>query len=121
MSTVARPLVVLVVLALLVAGCGGDAGSDAQIVEVTLTDQGCEPAEITVEEGLVEFHVSNNGSGAVTEFEILGPGDRVMGEVENVAPGLHREFKKILEPGSFVTYCPGGTTERGTLVVTASS
>jgi iron uptake system component EfeO len=118
-----RPLIVmLVALVIGIAGCGdeSDAASDAQIIEVTLTDNGCQPPSISAEAGEIEFHVTNEGAGAVTEFEVLALDDSVLGEVENVAPGLHREFTMTLDEGSYITYCPGGSTERGTLEVTAS-
>ncbi len=46
-------------------------------------------------------------------------GDRILGEVENLAPGLSGTFSLTLQPGTYTTYCPGGTTaERGVLSVT---
>ena len=64
------------------------------------------------------FEVANDGADAVSEFEILD-GDRILGEVENLAPGLSGQFSLTLEPGRYTMYCPGGTSaERGPLVVT---
>jgi iron uptake system component EfeO len=46
-------------------------------------------------------------------------GDRILGEVENIAPGLSGEFYLTLRAGTYTSYCPGGTTqERGTITVT---
>ena len=42
----------------------------------------------------------------MSEFEILS-GDRIIGEVENVAPGLNKEFSLTLKPGTYTTYVPG--------------
>ena len=53
----------------------------------------------------------------MTEFEVLD-GDRILGEAENVTPGLEGQFTLTLDPGTFETYCPGGSSERGTLIVT---
>jgi iron uptake system component EfeO len=64
-------------------------------VQVRLTDAGC----------------------AVSEFEVLDDG-RVLGEVENLTPGLSGTFSLTLEPGTFETECPGGkTAAEGQLVV----
>jgi iron uptake system component EfeO len=116
----------LVALALAAAGCGSDSESsaaasdeNARVVEVRLVDSGCEPAKLTLASGATTFDVTNDGADAVTEFEILD-GDRVLGEAENLAPGLSGQFSLTLRAGRYVLYCPGGTSaERGTLIVTA--
>ena len=99
---------------------GGDTSSGVLTVEVLFTDAGCEPADITTPLGPTTFHVSNTDAGAVTEFEVLD-GGRILGEVENLTPGLDGDFTLDLEPGSFETYCPGGSAERGTLTVTGQA
>lgn len=110
------------------AGCGsgggsasGDAASAAvsKRVKVTLVTEGCNPADITVPAGATTFDVRNDGADAINEFEILD-GKRVIGEVELVAPGLEKSFSLTLRPGTFTTYCPGGTRDdgKGTLTVT---
>ena len=50
--------------------------------------------------------MTNTGSGDVSEFEILS-GDRILGEVENVAPGLNKEFSLTLKAGNYTTVLPG--------------
>jgi iron uptake system component EfeO len=113
-----------VAAALALAGCGGGGandGSGGRTVDVSLTDAGCDPDELHLKAGPVTFQVTNDGADAVTEFEVLD-GDRILGEVENLAPGLSGHFSLTLEPGRFTLYCPGGTTaERGTLVVTGAA
>jgi len=113
--------VALAAAATTLAACGGKeraAKSGGRTVDVKLTEAGCEPARLELAAGPVTFDVANSGADEVTEFEILD-GSRIVGEVENVASGLRRSFSMTLEPGRYVTYCPGGTTaERGTLVVT---
>jgi iron uptake system component EfeO len=123
LRTLALPAAVAALTAAL-AGCGGDgvgAKSDGRKVQVKLTDAGCDPARLELAAGPVTFDVANTGADEVTEFEILD-GGRVVGEVENIASGLERSFSMTLEPGRYVTYCPGGTSaERGTLVVTGKA
>ena len=108
------------------AGCGSDSksggtstgGSGHKEVAVKITDAGCEPARLTLAAGPTTFLVENDGATKVTEFEVLD-GATILGEAENIAPGLSGEFSLTLKPGTYTTYCPGGTTsERGTLEVT---
>jgi iron uptake system component EfeO len=74
-----------------------------------------------VRPGSVTFKVSNDGADNVSELEVL-KGDKIVGEVENIAPGLQRSFTLKLTAGSYVTYCPGGDTrEKGELTVVAPS
>jgi iron uptake system component EfeO len=117
-----RVLALLAALALVglpLAGCSSSGDGDGQPVAVELTPEGCSPAAIEVEAGRVTFTVRNTGADAVTEFEVL-EGSSIVGEVEHVIEGLTNSFTVELEPGEYVTYCPGGTTsERGTLTVTA--
>ena len=49
------------------------------------------PGQAHDQGGPTSFKVTNSGSGDVSEFEILS-GDNIIGEVENVAPGLNKEF-----------------------------
>ena len=119
----------VVLPAVVAAGCGGSmaaeansAGSPAasRTVEIRLIDAGCDPARLSLPAGPTTFEVRNDGADAVSEFEVLD-GDRILGEVENLAPGLSGRFSLTLRPGTFVTYCPGGeSVERGTLEVSAA-
>jgi iron uptake system component EfeO len=117
-------------LALLAGACGddddapaadGDTKQATTRIDVTLSDKGCDPEEISTAAGPTTFHVENDGSAAVTEFEVL-QGDRILGEVENVIPGVDRTFTLTLEAGQYVSYCPGGDDfERGTITVTGTA
>jgi iron uptake system component EfeO len=52
--------------------------------------------------------ITNNGS-KVTEFYVYGEGERVMGEVENISPGLERKLiVQLGEPGKYQTACKPG-------------
>jgi iron uptake system EfeUOB component EfeO/EfeM len=115
----------LLAIGLIVVGCGtgsssgGGSGSaeSARHVKVTLTDNGCSPATLKVPSGPSTFDVTNDGTAAVTEFEIL-KGSSIVGEVENVASGLSRSFSLTLQPGTYKTACPNGkTAASGTLSV----
>jgi len=104
---------------LALAGCGSTSpeSDGAKAVAVKLTDAGCDPAKLSLPAGPATFEVANDGADAVSEFEILD-GGRILGEVENLAPGLSGRFSLTLRPGSYVTYCPGGkSVEHGVLEV----
>ena len=112
-------VIVIGLIAVAAATACGDRGSStggARTIDVTLTDAGCEPASIAASAEPTTFHVTNDDAGAFTEFEVLD-GAKIVGEVENVTPGLDRSFSLTLKPGSYVTYCPGGKKEKGTLEV----
>ena len=111
-------------LSLALAACGsstktGTSGGDD--VQITLTDAGCDPAKLELPAGPTTFEVRNEDAADVSEFEILD-GGRVLGEVENLTPGLSGTFSLTLKPGTFTTACPGGdTAAEGKLTVTGSS
>jgi iron uptake system component EfeO len=114
-----RRLLLLVVVAVVALALAAPAGAaKEQHVTVKLTPDGC-PKPIKVKPGSVTFKVSNDGADNVSEFEVL-QGNKIVGEVENIAPGLQRSFTLKLKSGTYVTYCPGGDTrEKGELTVAA--
>ncbi len=119
-------LALLVPLAL--SACGKDEeeheglsdSTGATHVAVTISDKGCDPAALTVKAGKVAFDVTNEGSASVTEFYVLEKDDSIVGEVENVIPGAEKTLTLQLDEGSYLTKCPNGDPEKGTLTVTAS-
>jgi iron uptake system component EfeO len=101
---------------------GGTAASGGPIT-VKATDTTCDVAKNTLDAGTHVFAVSNSGS-KVTEFYVYAAGDRVMGEVENITPGLSRELRVELPAGTYQTACkPGmiGTGIRNDLTVSGSA
>ncbi len=54
-----------------------------------------------------------NKGGKVTEFYVYAEGDRVMGEVENIAPGLSRDLHVELPAGTYETACKPGMIGKG--------
>ncbi|MFD6663589.1 iron uptake system protein EfeO [Micromonospora chalcea] len=97
------------------AGCGGGDDADATSggpIAVKATDTVCEVGDTEIDAGQVTFKVTNNGS-KVNEFYVYAAGDRVMGEVENIAPGLSRELRVELSAGTYETACKPGMSGRG--------
>ena len=119
--------------ALALGACGssgtssGDSSSSAgvaQKVQVTSTDDACTLSTTSATAGPVTFTVENTGSD-VTEFYVYGKGDRVLGEVENVAPGISRSLTvELTDAGTYTTACKPGMTGdgiRGDFTVTGSA
>ncbi|MFJ2033674.1 iron uptake system protein EfeO [Streptosporangium sp. NPDC087985] len=81
-------------------------------ITVAATDTECKVAAGEVSAGTSTFTITNAGS-KVTEFYIYAPGDRVMGEVENIVPGLTREVIVELPAGTYEAACKPGMVGNG--------
>ncbi|MGJ6966081.1 iron uptake system protein EfeO [Streptosporangium sp. G11] len=81
-------------------------------VAVAATDTECKVAVTEVPAGTSTFSITNGGT-KVTEFYVYAAGDRVMGEVENIVPGLTREVIVELPAGSYETACKPGMVGKG--------
>jgi iron uptake system component EfeO len=122
------PIAVAVgLVALGAAACGGSEPTtttpETGPIAVAANDTECKVARTEVAAGTSTFKISNGGS-KVTEFYVYAEGDRVMGEVENIGPGLSREVHVELPAGTYETACKPGMTGRGirgTLTVTGSA
>ncbi|WP_238422640.1 iron uptake system protein EfeO [Gordonia sp. 'Campus'] len=102
----------VVVLPVLLAGCTEKAGSDGAIA-VTSTNDACDLASTEASTGNVDFTVTNSGS-KVTEFYVYGNNNRVLGEVENIGPGLSSNLSvEIVEPGTYTVACKPGMVGTG--------
>jgi iron uptake system component EfeO len=110
------PLVAVGVLGGSLAGCGGKAddtgGAAGGRITVKATDTSCDVAKTTLDAGTHVFSVTNSGA-KVTEFYVYAAGDRVMGEVENITPGLSRELRVELPAGSYQSACKPGMVGQG--------
>ncbi len=121
MSTPRARATLLLPFVLVLAACStGEAGP----IAVTASDTTCDVERAEAAAGTVEFSVTNTGT-SVNEFYVYAEGDRVMGEVENIGPGLTRTFLvELAQPGSYETACkPGmvGDGIRSAFVVTGES
>ena len=96
------------------------AGAPAEIT-VEASDSACTLSGTEGTTGANTFVITNNGT-KVTEFYVYSAGDRVMGEVENISPGLRRKLiVQLSQPGTYTTACkPGmiGDGLRGEFTVT---
>ncbi|WP_347354277.1 iron uptake system protein EfeO [Intrasporangium sp.] len=102
---------------------GPSASSGPRELAVTSTDSTCDVSAQQAPSGNLVFTVKNDGS-KVTEFYLLGQdGLRIVGEVENIGPGLTRDLVVTTAAGSYFTACkPGmaGDGIRSTFTVTDS-
>lgn len=90
-----------------------DGAAPAAEIKVTATDDSCELSSTEGTTGANTFVVTNEGN-KVTEFYVYGEGDRVMGEVENISPGLNRKLiVQLGEPGTYQTACKPGMVGDG--------
>jgi iron uptake system component EfeO len=108
----------LVVLAA-VTGCvsnaapAGTTTTGAGTITVTSSADACDLSATTAPSGRLTFAVSNTGTD-VTEFYLYASDGRtVVGEVENVGPGLSRTLVVQARPGSYVAACKPGMTGDG--------
>jgi iron uptake system component EfeO len=116
-----------VALASLTAGCGGGgdasgagASGSGEAIAVDAGETTCGVAATRLPAGRHTFAVSNSAS-QVTEVYVYAPGDRVVGEVENIGPGTKRDLTVDLPAGDYEIACkPGmaGDGHRTALTVT---
>jgi plastocyanin len=111
-------------LALGLAACGGSSGSTAGDsgnpgrVKVTASDRACDLATTSLQPGKVTFDVQNEGND-VTEVYVYAKGgggdfDKIVGEVENIAPGTGRAFPVTVASGTtYEVACKPGQTGNG--------
>jgi iron uptake system component EfeO len=126
--------VALLGLALLAAACGGGraaqgssgpsdgSASDGSTVSIALTPEGCVPEPATVPTGQVQFNVKNQNAGAVSEAELRTQDlSHILGEQENLTPGLSGGFALTVQPGKYIVNCPGASRQYATFTVTGTS
>ena len=90
---------------LLLSGCvaNATAGGDGSSLTVTSTADDCAVSSNTVASGTISFAVSNS-TDQVSEFYLLAEdGLRIVGEVENVGPGVSRTLVVRAQPGNYFT------------------
>ncbi|MCM3697555.1 iron uptake system protein EfeO [Microbacterium oleivorans] len=109
------PAVALAALAAVVlSGCVAKTEvASADALTVTSTDSSCDISTSTATSGTLTFTVSNKSS-QVTEFYLLAEdGLRIIGEVENIAPGAERTLTVVAQPGEYKTLCKPGMVGEG--------
>src|SRR6185436_7605292 len=125
------------VAALALTGCGShtdtaksapsSSGSSGGVntVNVTMTnDSGkdtCTLDNPSAPAGPVTFKVTNTSAPGITEMELIKD-QRIVGEKENLAPGLDPvSFTVSLDGGPYKVYCPGAGSEYTDFTVTGQA
>ena len=100
------------------AAAGAPVSGGAAQVKITLTSSGgCELDHASAPAGPVTFSVTNRDAPAITEIELQSD-QRILGEKENLAPGLPPvKFTTTLSGGKYQLYCPGADQENVTFSV----
>jgi iron uptake system component EfeO len=116
------------VLALAAAGCASSHGQNqttaaqAGTVTIDLTSDGCAPKPATVKSGEVQFNVANTGAGGVSEAELRTSDlSHILGEQENLTPGLSGGFALNIQPGRYQISCPGAKQSHWPFTVTGKA
>ena len=96
---------------------------DGRTLNVTSSDDACDLSADSAPSGRLVFKVKNTGS-KVTEFYLYAAdGKRIVGEAENIGPGLSRSLVVNAPAGKYVPACKPGMTGKGirsTFTVTES-
>ncbi|HVW19316.1 MAG TPA: iron uptake system protein EfeO [Solirubrobacteraceae bacterium] len=93
----------------------------ASQVSIKLTGNTCKVDHSTAKAGPVTFRVTNVSATGITEVELL-QNLRIVGERENLAPGLPASsFTVTLDGGRYTVYCPGGKPENQPFTVTGKA
>jgi iron uptake system component EfeO len=88
-------------------------GNEPAKLTVTATDDACTVSAADAPSGTLTFAVTNKGS-KVNEFYLFAEdGVRVVGEVENIGPGITRNLVVRIKPGTYVAACKPGMSGDG--------
>ena len=89
------------------------AADDRRTITVTSTNDACELSAHRAPAGRLVYKLTNGGD-KVTEFYLYGEdGRRVVGELENVGPGISRDLVVTVPAGDYVAACKPGMTGSG--------
>ncbi len=94
-------------------------------VNITLANEAgkdsCKIDNASVPAGPVTFNVANKSAPGINEVELVKD-QRILGEKENLAPGLDPvSFTVTLDGGKYQVYCPGAATEFVDFTVTGQA
>ena len=109
-----RATAVFVILSALLAAAPALAEGSATI-NLTITDKGCEPTQLTVPPEKVAFKIKNDSKRGV-EWEILKD-NMVVEERENIIPGFTATLTATLKPTDYEMTCGLLSNPKGKLLV----
>jgi iron uptake system component EfeO len=87
--------------------------ADATALTVDSSSDDCAVSASEAPSGAVSFSIENTGD-QVTEFYLLADDElRIIGEVENIGPGITRDLVVQAKPGDYFTVCKPGMVGAG--------
>jgi iron uptake system component EfeO len=87
--------------------------ADPRALSVSASDTGCAVSGTGAPSGKLTFTVTNSGS-KINEFYLLaGDGLRIVGEIENIGPGITRDLVLTAPAGDYFTACKPGMVGDG--------
>jgi iron uptake system component EfeO len=113
MSRRSAAVISAAVTAVALAGCTSTAPQQVAPgepgpISVKAADSACDVGATSAPAGKISFSINNSGT-KTTEFYLYGVGDRIMGEVENIGPGLTRQLiVEVPDGGTYTTACKPG-------------
>lgn len=96
-------IIVSAAVALGLSGCAED-GIEPTPIAVNTSDSACDVMPNQAPAGPVVFSIQNSGTSD-TDFSLLGANAEVIGEVENIGPGVSRDLIIDVQTGTYVTSC----------------
>ncbi|MCW2799282.1 MAG: peptidase, partial [Aeromicrobium sp.] len=123
MKSTLASLGVLALATLSLTACASSDSTASGALTVAASDSACKVSASKLKTGPSTFKITNSGS-KVTEFYVYAAGDRIVGEVENIGPGLSRNLVVDLPKGTYQGACKPGMVGNGirqTLTVTGKS
>jgi iron uptake system component EfeO len=105
--------VALLVLSACVANNPTTDDADSTALTVDSSSSDCAVSASEAPSGNINFQITNSGD-QVTEFYLLADDElRIVGEVENVGPGITRDLVVQAKPGDYYTVCKPGMVGSG--------
>lgn len=109
-----RYMLAAAILPLVLAACTNNSAPAATgPIKVSSTNDVCSLSTASAKSGNITFAIQNDGD-QVTEFYLLAEdGLRIIGEVENIGPGLTRNLVATAPAGKYITACKPGMQGEG--------
>ncbi|MEJ1178606.1 MULTISPECIES: iron uptake system protein EfeO [unclassified Pseudarthrobacter] len=109
-----RYMLAAAILPLALAACTSNSAPAATgPIKVSSTNDVCSLSTASAKSGNITFAIQNDGD-QVTEFYLLAEdGLRIIGEVENIGPGLTRNLVATAPAGKYITACKPGMQGEG--------
>lgn len=97
----------------LMAGCTSSTPASGATVNVTSTDDACTLDVSSAPTGSIRFVVQNDGTQTTEVYFRSEDGSQIIGEVEDIGPGLSRDLIVEATAGTYQVNCKPGMTGDG--------